>query len=54
MGAAKADGAAQTNGSVTAANGALKQQTDPPTIPVKELYAPGNFPHGEEHEYLGG
>ncbi|XP_076338496.1 methionyl aminopeptidase und isoform X2 [Tachypleus tridentatus] len=28
-----------------------KQQTDPPSIPITELYADGNFPVGEEMEY---
>jgi len=28
-----------------------KVQTDPPTVPIKELFTTGIFPHGEEHEY---
>merc|ERR1712142_694314 len=28
-----------------------KQQTDPPTVPIKEIFANGVFPHGAEHEY---
>jgi len=28
-----------------------KVQTDPPTIPVREIFTNGNFPHGEECEY---
>ena len=28
-----------------------KVQTDPPTIPVKEIFSNGVFPHGAEHEY---
>ena len=27
------------------------KQTDPPTIPISELYPDGNFPVGEEVEY---
>ena len=29
-----------------------KKQTEPPTVPVKDLFAPKSFPHGVEHEYI--
>ncbi len=32
-------------------NGAVKKQTDPPSIPVCELYPDGNFPIGEIQSY---
>ena len=33
------------------AGGPVKQQTDPPSIPVCELYPSGNFPEGEIMQY---
>lgn len=32
-------------------SGAAKQQTDPPSIPIVDLFPDGNFPVGEEMEY---
>ena len=32
-------------------NSNKKQQTNPPSIPICELYADGEFPVGEIHEY---
>lgn len=34
-----------------AANSAPKKQTDPPTIPIADLFPDGNFPLGEICEY---
>jgi len=31
--------------------GGKKTQTDPPTVPIKEIFANGVFPHGQECEY---
>lgn len=31
--------------------GGMKQQTDPPTVPVSELFPDGNFPIGQLMEY---
>lgn len=31
--------------------GGVKQQTDPPTVPVSELFPDGNFPVGQIMEY---
>lgn len=29
----------------------VKKQTDPPTVPIAELFPSGNFPYGEICEY---
>ena len=31
--------------------GTSKQQTNPPSIPVSQLFSNDSFPHGEEVEY---
>ncbi|XP_071961480.1 uncharacterized protein [Antedon mediterranea] len=38
-------------GVVVVAEPVQKQQTDPPTIPISELFPSGNFPKGEEVEH---
>jgi len=30
---------------------AIKQQTDPPTVPISELFRDKKYPHGQECEY---
>ncbi len=32
-------------------NASVKEQTDPPTIPISELFPGGNFPPGEIQDY---
>ncbi|KAJ6253505.1 methionine aminopeptidase 2 [Anaeramoeba flamelloides] len=40
------------NMKIVVGKGAVKEQTSPPTIPVRELYPEGNFPKGVFHEYI--
>ena len=48
-----AGGAAATDASIDVSGLKLnkKQQTNPPSIPIVDLYPDGEFPLGEVHEY---